>query len=214
LKTLIGGTGRETARSRRARRALPLALVVGCLVGVGVASADTPGSTTTTTTTTTTPSTTTTGVPGAPAGLPLGPTGTATLLSNGKALPPPNAPLAVRNAIRAANRIHKKTYIWGGGHRGWKARGYDCSGAVSYVLHAAGLLSAPLVSGQLARWGSPGTGNWITVYANRTHVFMVVAGLRFDTSPVGESLNQGRGPRWRQFLRSGTGYAIRYSPGL
>ena len=87
-------------------------------------------------------------------------------------------------AIKAANRIHKRTYIWGGGHRRFKAKGYDCSGAVSYVLHAAGVLSAPLVSGQLAWWGAPGPGTWITVYANKTHTYMVIAGLRYDTSPL------------------------------
>jgi hypothetical protein len=183
--------------------ALLALIVVFALATAAGASAQT---TSTTTTTTTEP------VPGSVEGLP--PSGIATLLPNGTALPPANAPLTVRNAIRAANRIHRKTYIWGGGHRRWKAKGYDCSGAVSYVLHAAGLLSAPLVSGQLAGWGYPGTGSWITVYANRSHTFMTVAGLRFDTSPVGESLNQGRGPRWRVNLRSGTGYAIRYYPGL
>jgi hypothetical protein len=142
------------------------------------------------------------------------PTGLATMGPKGKAIAPPDAPYAVQNAIRAANRIRKKPYIWGGGHRRWKSRGYDCSGAVSYVLHAAGLLSSPLVSGQLASWGSPGIGRWITVYANRAHTFMLIAGLRYDTSAVGESLNQGSGPRWRVSLRSGVGYATRYYPGL
>jgi hypothetical protein len=142
------------------------------------------------------------------------PTSTATLLPDGRAAAPPDAPAAVQNAIRAGNRIHKKPYIWGGGHRRWKSKGYDCSGAVSYVLHAAGMLNVPLVSGSLARsWGSPGIGTWITVYANKAHTYMVVAGLRFDTSARGESLNQGRGPRWRMTLRSGAGYAARYYPG-
>jgi hypothetical protein len=153
-------------------------------------------------------------VPGSIEGLPTAPTGMATLLPNGKAVAPADAPVAVQNAIRAANRLRKKPYIWGGGHRRWKSRGYDCSGAVSYVLHAAGLLSRPLVSGQLARsWGAPGLGTWITVYANRAHTFMTIAGLRYDTSAVGESLNQGSGPRWRMTLRSGSGYAARYYPG-
>jgi hypothetical protein len=143
------------------------------------------------------------------------PTSTATLLPDGRAMPPPDAPVVVQNAIRAGNRIHKKPYIWGGGHRRWKAKGYDCSGAVSYALHAAGLLSRPLVSGLLATsWGAPGIGTWITVYANKAHTYAVIAGLRFDTSAVGESLNQGRGPRWRTTLRSGTGYAARYYPGF
>jgi cell wall-associated NlpC family hydrolase len=106
------------------------------------------------------------------------PTSIAARLPDGSALAPPDAPFAVQNAIRAANRIRKRPYIWGGGHRRWKSRGYDCSGAVSYVLHAAGLLTRPLVSGSLARsWGAPGLGAWITVYANRAHTFIVIAGL-------------------------------------
>jgi hypothetical protein len=158
-----------------------------------------PGSTTTPTTPTTTPT---------------APGGTAQLLPTGKALPPANAPRQVRKAIKAGNRIHKKPYIWGGGHSRFKSSGYDCSGAVSYVLHAAGLLRSPLSSGPLMTWGSPGTGSWITVYANRSHAWMSVAGLRFDTSAVGESLNQGSGPRWRASMRSGSGYAVRYFPGF
>jgi hypothetical protein len=157
---------------------------------------------------------TTTTVPGAPAGTVPGPTSIATVLPDGKASIPPGAPYAVTRAIQAANRIHRRTYIWGGGHRSFKAKGYDCSGAVSYVLHAAGLLSSPLVSGQLAFWGVPGPGSWITVYANKTHTYMVIAGLRYDTSPLGESVNQGRGPRWRYTLRTGTGFAVRHYIGL
>jgi hypothetical protein len=157
-----------------------------------------PGSTTTPTTPTT----------------PTAPGGTAQLLPTGKALPPANAPRQIRKAIKAGNRIHKKPYIWGGGHRAFKSSGYDCSGAVSYVLHAAGLLPSPLSSGPLMTWGAPGTGSWITVYANRSHAWMTVAGLRFDTSAVGESLNQGSGPRWRASMRSGAGYSVRYPPGF
>ena len=112
-------------------------------------------------------------------------------------------------AIKAANKIHRRTYIWGGGHRGFKAKGYDCSGAVSYVLHAAGLLGSPLVSGQLASWGSPGPGGWITVYANRTHTYMVIAGLRYDTSPgSGSTRVAARGGASR--CGPGRGFAIRH----
>jgi hypothetical protein len=157
---------------------------------------------------------TTTSVPGAPVGIVPGPTNAATILPSGKASIPPGAPYAVTRAIQAANRIHKRTYIWGGGHQSFKAKGYDCSGAVSYVLHAAGVLSAPLVSGQLASWGVPGPGTWITVFANKTHTYMYIAGLRYDTSPRGESVNQGRGPRWRYTLRTGTGFAVRHYAGL
>ncbi len=149
--------------------------------------------------------TTATGVPGV-----------ATLAADGSAIPPTDAPRPVRKAINAANRIHTLPYIWGGGHnRKFSGAGYDCSGAVSYVLHAAGLLKFPMTSGGLARsWGLPGAGRWITVYANKSHTYAVIAGLRWDTSAVGESLNQGSGPRWRQSQRDPTGYAAKYSPGL
>ena len=160
--------------------------------------------------------TTTTPTPGAPVGetTPVIPPDAATILPGGKASVPASAPSTVRRAIKAANKIHRRTYIWGGGHRSFKAKGYDCSGAVSYVLHAARLLSFPLVSGQLASWGSPGPGAWITVYAHRTHTYMVIAGLRYDTSPRGEWIDQGRGPRWRFTLRTNAGFAVRHYPGL
>jgi cell wall-associated NlpC family hydrolase len=188
---------------QRRRLGLAGALLAGALIAASPALGQTEG-------------TTTTSEPGAPV-TPL-PTATppnaATLLPNGKASVPAGAPSQVRRAIKAANKIHRKTYIWGGGHRSFKAKGYDCSGAVSYVLHAARLLSSPLVSGQLAFWGSPGTGSWITVYANRTHTYMVIAGLRYDTSPRGEWIDQGRGPRWRYTLRTNAGFAVRHYPGL
>jgi hypothetical protein len=180
-------------------------LFAGALVAASPAAGQT---TSTTTTTTTTP------VPGSPEGAPPQDPNLATILPDGRATIPASAPDPVRRAIWAANRIHRKTYIWGGGHRSFKAKGYDCSGAVSYVLHAAGLLFSPLVSGQLAFWGVPAPGTWITVYANRVHTYMVIAGLRYDTSPRGESINQGRGPRWRYTTRTGTGFAVRHYPGL
>jgi hypothetical protein len=192
---------RSNSISRSRKLALAGLLLVFSLVGAVPAMAQTggttsPGSTTTTTTTTTAP------------------TGTAQLQPDGTAIAPANAPRQVRKAIAAANKIHTRPYIWGGGHRSFKSRGYDCSGAVSYVLHAAGILSSPMPSGPLMRWGSPGIGSWITVYANAGHAWMTVAGLRFDTSGAGESLNQGSGPRWRVNMRSGTGYTARFYPGL
>jgi len=116
-------------------------------------------------------------------------------LVDGEAIPPPGAPPAVKQVIRAANEIRHRPYVWGGGHRNWTSRGYDCSGAVSYALHGAGLLETTMVSGQLADWGEGGAGRWITVYANREHAYMIVAGLRFDTrgNPAGVS-----GPRWHR----------------
>jgi hypothetical protein len=154
--------------------------------------------------------TTTTTDPAAP----VGPPGRAKLRKDGTALAPADAPPAIQAAIAAGNAIHTFPYHWGGGHRSFTDTGYDCSGAVSYVLHAAGLLASPMPSGPLAAsWGAPGKGRWITVYANASHAYMVVAGLRFDTSAVGERLNQGSGPRWRHSKRKATGYTAKYYPG-
>jgi hypothetical protein len=134
----------------------------------------------------------------------------ATLTSTGKAIPPPNAPQRVVRAIQAGNRIRKKPYVYGGGHASFDSSGYDCSGAVSYVLHAAGMLKSPLPSGALMKWGLKGKGSWITVYANGGHAYAVIAGLRWDTSAVNEPLNSGSGPRWRRTKRSSKGYRVRH----
>jgi hypothetical protein len=201
------------SRSGRWRRLIPAGLLLAAVLAVAAPAAGQVGGTTTTTTTTPTTTTNPDLPPGAPAGQP-GATSPASILPGGVASIPPDAPWQVANAIRAANKIHTRTYIWGGGHRSFKSKGYDCSGAVSYVLHAAGLLSTPLVSGQLAWWGTYGPGNWITVYANKVHTYMVIAGLRYDTSPLGEWINQGRGPRWRYTLRTGLGFSVRHYPGL
>jgi hypothetical protein len=135
----------------------------------------------------------------------------ATLLENGQAIPPPNAPAPAKAAIAAANRIAHKPYVWGGGHPSWLARGYDCSGAVGYALHGAGLLDTTMVSGQLADWGLNGLGRWITVYANDEHVYMVIAGLRFDTrgDPPGVT-----GPRWHNERVDPSKFAVRHPTGL
>ncbi|MGH2956774.1 MAG: hypothetical protein ACRDL6_07255 [Solirubrobacterales bacterium] len=193
--------------SRAQKLGLAGLLLAGTLAGATSASAQTggaaaPGSTGTSTTPTV-PTSTTMGV--------------ATLQADGSAVAPADAPRNVRKAINAANRIRFKPYRWGGGHRNWKAaKGYDCSGAVSYVLHAAGLLKKrPMTSGDLARrWGSRGTGQWITVYANKGHTYVVIAGLRWDTSAVGESLRRGSGPRWRSTARSARRYKAKFFPGL
>ena len=150
-----------------------------------------------------------------PAAPTTGTPGVATLQADGSAIAPPDAPPQVRKAINAANRIRTKPYIYGGGHRSFKAKGYDCSGAVSYVLHAAGLLKRPMPSGSFIKgWGAPGTGQWITTYANRGHMYVMIAGLRWDTSVGGDPVSTGRGPRWRSTPGSTTGYSSRYAPGL
>ena len=138
------------------------------------------------------------------------PGGVAQLRSDGRtAMPPAGAPKAVRKAIYAANRITTTAYRWGGGHSGFRSRAYDCSGAVSFALHGAGLLDAPLDSRLFMQWGESGRGAWITVYANRRHAFVMIAGLRFDTSGAGEP-----GPRWRPEPRPVAGFRARHLPGL
>lgn len=140
-----------------------------------------------------------------------GPGGRVTLNSDGSASAPANAPAVIKAAVAAGNQIRSTPYIWGGGHGSFSDRGYDCSGSVSYVLHAAGVLASPMASGPLMGWGASGPGKWITVYANAGHVWMTVGGLRFDTS--GRS---GTGSRWQTGMNyAGTsGYAVRHYPGL
>ncbi len=82
----------------------------------------------------------------------------AVALGNGVALPPLEAPEAVKQIIEAGNGIARTPYIWGGGHGKWQDTGYDCSGSVSFALAAAGLLNAPLASGPLMSWGEAGQG--------------------------------------------------------
>lgn len=137
----------------------------------------------------------------------------AKLRPNGRtAIAPKSAPRPIKQMIKAANSITRKPYKWGGGHGRWYDSGYDCSGAVSFVLRAGGYLKSPLVSGALAKWGSRGAGNWVQIYAKKTHVFIVVAGLRFDTSSYGAG--GGDGPRWRSTVRPTKGYKLRHPPGL
>jgi peptidoglycan hydrolase CwlO-like protein len=122
---------------------------------------------------------------------------------------PPGAPAAVAQVIAAGNAIATLPYVWGGGHGSFQANGYDCSGSVSYALAAAGLLSSPLDSTGFESWGLPGPGQWITVYANSGHAFMVVAGWRFDTVALASG-----GTRWSQSMTDTSGFVARHPPGL
>ena len=141
---------------------------------------------------------------------PDGPADTAVPAPDGlSAIAPAGAPPQVRKAIEAANRIVGKPYRYGGGHGSFDDSGYDCSGTVSYALHGAGLLGAPRDSSGLTTFGRPGAGDWITVYANAGHTYVVIAGLRLDTSGGG-----GEGPRWRPERRSSSGYVVRHPAGL
>jgi len=133
----------------------------------------------------------------------------ARVLGDGTAVAPEDAPDVVKRVIMAANEIAKFPYKWGGGHGAWRDNGYDCSGSVSFALAGAGLLGRPLTSGLFMNYGGPGAGEWITIYANSGHIFMVVAGLRFDTSGQGRA-----GTRWQDEPRSTAGFAVRHIPGL
>ena len=116
----------------------------------------------------------------------------------------------MQGAINAANTIVGRPYVWGGGHGSFYDNSYDCSGAVSFALFGGGLIPRPLTSGDLMRWGAPGPGKWITVYANPGHTFVEIAGLRFDT--VGAE--QGSGPRWHLATVSTGGFVARHPPAL
>ncbi|CAN5470844.1 hypothetical protein BH20ACT19_BH20ACT19_06110 [soil metagenome] len=133
----------------------------------------------------------------------------ARVLPDGTAVAPENAPEPVKRVIQAGNAIAKLPYKWGGGHGAWRDNGYDCSGSVSFALAGAGFLDSPRTSGGFMTYGAPGMGEWITVYANGGHMFMVVAGLRFDTSGQGRA-----GTRWQAEAQSASGYAVRHVPGL
>jgi peptidoglycan hydrolase-like protein with peptidoglycan-binding domain len=118
-------------------------------------------------------------------------------------------PRVVRRVIAAGNRIARLPYKYGGGHASWVDSGYDCSGSVSYALHGAGLLRRPLPSGAFMSWGAAGAGRWITIYAAPGHVYMTVAGRRFDTTG-----REASGSRWQRKHRSSAGYTVRHPPGL
>lgn len=138
------------------------------------------------------------------------PTGSrARVLSNGTAVAPSDAPEVVKEIIAAGNEIATKPYRYGGGHGRWNDTGYDCSGSVSYALHGAGLLQTARDSSGLETFGESGRGQWVSIYANAGHAYMVVAGLRFDTSGRSRA-----GTRWQSASRSSSGYVVRHPAGL
>jgi peptidoglycan hydrolase-like protein with peptidoglycan-binding domain len=139
--------------------------------------------------------------PPPPAELPAG--SKATVNKDGLAAAPADAPQVVKDIIAAGNRIASKPYRYGGGHGRWNDTGYDCSGSVSYALHGGGLLNTQLDSTSFMSWGKTGYGKWISIFANSGHAYMVVAGLRFDTSGANPS-------RWQSAKRSPQGYTIRH----
>jgi hypothetical protein len=145
-------------------------------------------------------------------------------LHNGIAIPPAGAPVRVKRVIAAANRIITKPYVYGGGHelyeKGVSASrvelddGYDCSGTVSFALYGGRFLRSPLDSGSFMKWGRRGKGRWITVYTHTGHAYVVIAGLRLDTSggdrQSAEDRRGGSGPRWRKYRRKPAGFVARH----
>jgi hypothetical protein len=204
------------------QRLLIPALALFALAGASSASADgvTGGGGVNTTQTAAKPAATGgAGVAPGPAGpsTPQQPTvpGTVAKIIKGVAYAPAYAPIQVKKAIWAGNQIRLKPYAVGGGHGKWKDSAYDCSGAVSYVLHAAGLLKISEDSGQMESWGKKGLGQWITVYTNPGHAFVEIAGVRLDTSREGDPHPApGTGPRWRPVMDSTSGYMARHPSDL
>jgi cell wall-associated NlpC family hydrolase len=143
-------------------------------------------------------------------------------LVDGKVIAPASAPTRVKRVIAAANRIVEKPYIYGGGHKLYRKiagvtrldRGYDCSGAVSFALAGGRFLRSPLPSGPLMSWGQSGPGTWITVYSSPSHAYVVIAGLRFDTSMHDSDAPGPRtGPRWSRTLRKSKAFVARHPLG-
>jgi len=129
----------------------------------------------------------------------------AALRHDGTAIAPSDAPPAVKGVIAAANEIAHTPYRYGGGHGSFRDTAYDCSGSVSYALHGGALLRTPMDSSGLASYGQSRYGRWITIYANGGHVWMTVAGLRFDTSGA----RNGKS-RWQRAMASKRGYVVRH----
>ncbi|MBR1982365.1 MAG: peptidoglycan endopeptidase [Akkermansia sp.] len=133
-------------------------------------------------------------------------------LRNGKVTIPYKAPPRIKRAIAAGNRIVGKPYRLGGGHGKHHDSAYDCSGSVAFILHEAGMLKKDSYpsSRDFLKWGHAGFGKWLTLYAKRGHVFLVIAGMRFDTTGT----SRGVGPRWYTESRPCGGFYVRHVPGL
>jgi hypothetical protein len=139
--------------------------------------------------------------------------GTVAKIVKGVAYAPALAPDAVKQAIWTANEIIGRPYVYGGGHASFTSKGYDCSGTVSYALHGGDLLDSPLDSGSFMKWGESGRGDWITIFTNPGHAYVVIAGIRLDTSAADDPAG-GKGPRWRPLRGSNAGFTVRHPSGL
>ncbi|HET9417872.1 MAG TPA: hypothetical protein VFO30_00895 [Chthoniobacterales bacterium] len=147
-----------------------------------------------------------------PASGPIVP-GSVARLRFSKAAAPARAPVAVKRAIWAANQLATKPYRFGGGHRSFHDRGYDCSGTVSYALGGAGLIKSPMNSSDFRRYGARGRGRWITIYTRPGHTYAVIAGLRLDTTPW-DNYTGRWAPRWQTNERVPLRFEARHPIGL
>jgi hypothetical protein len=134
-------------------------------------------------------------------------------LYSGQAAAPKKAPVAVKRAIWAANQLCSKPYRYGGGHKSFDDRGYDCSGTISYALGAASLIRSPMSSTEFRKYGRRGRGKWITIYARKGHTFAVIAGLRLDTTPY-DNYTGRWAPGWQTTDRPPRGFVARHPVGL
>jgi cell wall-associated NlpC family hydrolase len=133
----------------------------------------------------------------------------AGLTADGLAIAPLGAPAVVQTVIDAGNQIARLPYRYGGGHATFIDTAYDCSASLSFAFAAAGLISSPMDSTALSEWGDSGPGRWITIFANGTHTFMYIAGLRFDTGGLSAT-----GSRWQGSGRDTRGFVVRHPAGL
>jgi cell wall-associated NlpC family hydrolase len=157
--------------------------------------------------------------PAAVEGVPVTTGEHAQLLPDGLAAAPADAPPAVAQIIAAGNQIVGKPYEVGGGHGqplSAIAPSYDCSSSVEHLMYGASLLPVTYdaASGTLESYGAPGPGRWVTLYANPDHVFMYVAGLRWDTHNAASPNDGSAGIGWHPLVRSSAGFVARHPVGL
>lgn len=144
------------------------------------------------------------------------------------AMIPADAPTVVQAMVAAGNELQDLPYGPDGHPDPLGAPDEDCSSTVNYVLYRAGLrgLAEIVTQNPLAQsyvhWGAPGPGRWVTIYATDSptpHVFIVIAGLRLDTSFEGTDVGPNRyesGPRWRilNHIPTWAQWSVRHPPGL
>jgi hypothetical protein len=154
-----------------------------------------------------------------PGGVPVTNGPRARLLAGGAAAAPVGAPPAVKGIIAAGNEIVGKPYSYGGGHGtplNEVASTYDCSSSVEHLLYGGRLLPMgyDAASGTLESFGRPGPGRWVTIYASADHVFMYVAGLRWDTHNAAGPDDGSAGIGWHPLVRDAARFVVRHPVGL